>query len=86
MSEIERALLTQDYSLWHDQLHMLKGGASDVGAYQLARLCVEAEHIKPFEIGASVARDKLIEVRAALGEAHASLSTYLDKKLSAERV
>ncbi len=86
MSEIERALLTQDYSLWHDQLHMLKGGASDVGAYQLVRLCAEAERIKPFEISASVARDKLIEVRAALGEAHASLSAYLDKKLSAERV
>ena len=84
MSEIERALLTQDYSLWHDQLHMLKGGASDVGAYQLARLCAEAERIKPFEISASVARDKLIEVRAGLGEAHASLSAYLDSRLSAE--
>jgi two-component system sensor histidine kinase RpfC len=84
MSEIERALLTQDYSLWRDQLHMLKGGASDVGACQLARLCAEAELIKPFEISASVARDRLIAVRAALGEAHASLAAYLDSRLSAE--
>ena len=50
INEVERALITQDYSLWHDQLHMLKGGASDIGACQLARLCNEAERIKPFEI------------------------------------
>ena len=86
MSEVERALLTQDYGLWHDQLHMLKGGASDVGAYQLARLCTEAERIKPFEITASLARDKLMEVRAALSEAQTALAAYMDRKLRAERV
>ncbi|MEQ1661707.1 MAG: ATP-binding protein [Thiobacillus sp.] len=86
LNEVERALITQDYSLWHDQLHMLKGGASDVGAHQLARLCSEAERIKPFEINGQVAREKLDSVRQALAEAHAALTTYTDRKLRAESI
>lgn len=85
MIEVERALLTQDYSLWHDQLHMLKGGASDVGAYQLANLCAEAEKIKPFEITATLARDKLVKVRHALNEVHTWLISYQDAKLPTEQ-
>ena len=50
LRDIERALAAQDYGQWHHQLHMLKGGASDVGANQLAQLCTEAERIKPFEL------------------------------------
>jgi two-component system sensor histidine kinase RpfC len=83
MTEVERALLTQDYGLWHDQLHMLKGGASDVGAHQLAGICTDAERIKPFEIGTVLAREKLVAVRSALGEAQTMLAMYLDQKSSA---
>lgn len=83
--EVERALLTQDYKVWHDQLHMLKGGASDVGALQLAKLCAEAEKIKPFEITATLARDKLVKVRDALSEARAWLISYQDAKLPTEQ-
>ncbi|MEQ1593382.1 MAG: ATP-binding protein [Thiobacillaceae bacterium] len=86
MTEVERALLTQDYGMWHDQLHMLKGGASDVGANQLAHLCAEAERIKPFEITSGVAREKLMAVRSALGEAQTALMAYLDQKLRAESI
>lgn len=86
LNEVERALITQDYSLWHDQLHMLKGGASDVGAHQLARLCSDAERIKPFEINGQAARQKLDAVRLALGEAHSALTAYTDRKLRAENV
>ncbi len=86
LNEAERALSAQDYSLWHDQLHMLKGGASDVGAYHLARVCAEAERIRPFEIGSHVARERLAAVRAALGEALGALAAYVDRKLRAERV
>jgi two-component system sensor histidine kinase RpfC len=86
MTEVERALLTQDYGMWHDQLHMLKGGASDVGANQLARLCAEAERIKPFEITSAIAREKLMAVRSALGEAQTALMAYLDRELRAESV
>jgi len=84
INEVERALITQDYSLWHDQLHMLKGGASDMGACQLARLCSEAERIKPFEITSPAARKSLEAVRLALTDAQAALATYTDRKLRAE--
>lgn len=82
--EIERALHTEDFGMWHDQLHMLKGGASDVGAHELARLCAEAERIKPYEITASLARDKLVIVRSALEQAQTSLEKYQEIKLRAE--
>ena len=82
--EIERALHTEDFGMWHDQLHMLKGGASDVGANELARVCAEAERIKPYEITASLARDKLIIVRSALEQAQTSLEKYQEIKLRAE--
>jgi two-component system sensor histidine kinase RpfC len=83
LGEVERALLKQDYSLWHDQLHMLKGGASDVGAHHLASICADAERIKPFEMGTLVAREKLVAVRSALGEAQTLLAQYNEKKLKA---
>ena len=86
LNEVERALITQDYSLWHDQLHMLKGGASDMGACQLARLCSEAERIKPFEIVSPVAQQKLDAVRLALTDAQTALAAYTDRKLRAENV
>ena len=82
--EIERALRTEDFGMWHDQLHMLKGGASDVGAHELARLCAEAERIKPYEITASLAKDKLLIVKSALEQAQTSLKKYQAVKLRTE--
>lgn len=82
--EIERALRTEDFGMWHDQLHMLKGGASDVGAHELARLCAEAERIKPYEITATLAKDKLLIVKSALEQAQTSLEQYQAGKLRTE--
>jgi two-component system sensor histidine kinase RpfC len=84
LRDIERAVVTQDYGQWHDQLHMLKGGASDVGANQLAQACVEAERIKPFEFASSLSNDKLDAVRSALAGAQAALGAYQTSKLRAE--
>ncbi len=84
LRDIERALASQDYGQWHDQLHMLKGGASDVGASRLAQLCTEAERIKPYEMGDACTRQKLDDVRLALNEAQTALMAYLDRKLRAE--
>lgn len=85
ISEVEHALLTNDYGLWHDQLHMLKGGASDVGAQALARQCAKAERIKPYEIMTQVAQDELEQVHEALAQAQSALALYQNRKLSAER-
>jgi two-component system sensor histidine kinase RpfC len=86
LREIERALQTQDYGYWHDQLHMLKGGASDVGANQLAQVCAEAERLKPFELASGLAHARLDAVRAAAADARAALGAYQNSKLRAEHL
>jgi len=86
LRDIERALIAQDYGQWRDQLHKLKGGASDLGANQLAQLCAEAERIKPYEMTGIGAGQKLDGVRLALAGAQAALTAYLDRKLRAEGI
>ena len=58
--------------------------ASDVGAHELARLCAEAERIKPYEITATLAKDKLLIVKSALEQAQTSLEKYQAVKLRTE--
>ena len=84
LRDIERALAAEDYGQWHDQLHMLKGGASDVGANRLAQRCAEAERIKPFEFATHLGRAKLDTVRDALADAQTALSAYQASRLRAE--
>jgi two-component system sensor histidine kinase RpfC len=84
--DIERALAAQDYGQWLDQLHKLKGGASDVGASQLALRCAEAERVKPFELGTRLANDRLEAVRLALAAAQTALAAYKASRLRAEHV
>ncbi|MFO7542167.1 MAG: ATP-binding protein [Thiobacillus sp.] len=86
LRDIERALAAQDYDQWRDQLHMMKGGASDVGANRLAQLCTEAERTKLFELTSDQAQDRLDAVRSALADALAALDAYLTSKLRAERL
>ena len=85
INNVQRALTTKDYGLWQDQLHLLKGGASDVGAFCLARQCAVAERIKPFEISEKTAEDELTQVCEALAQALSALANYQDRKLSAGR-
>ncbi|MDA8129508.1 MAG: ATP-binding protein [Betaproteobacteria bacterium] len=84
LRDIEHALAEQDYGQWHDHLHMLKGGARDIGANRLAQLCSEAEHIKPFELATPAANARLDAVREALDAVHAMLAAYQSGKLRAE--
>ncbi|MHB1214284.1 MAG: ATP-binding protein [Thiobacillus sp.] len=84
LRDIERALAALDYGQWHHQLHMLKGGARDIGANQLAQRCAEAERVKPFELATPQARDTLDTVRDALSATQASLQAYQASKLRAE--
>ena len=81
--ETGSALSAQDYGAWKDHLHMLKGGASDVGCTQLSAVCIEAERIKPYEIAQPIARERLAAVRAALDSAKAALDDYLASQRSA---
>lgn len=86
LREIGRALAEQDYARWHDELHMLKGGANDIGANRLADVCAAAERIKPYEMCDAVAHQRLDDVRLALAEAQAALAAYLDRALRAENI
>jgi two-component system sensor histidine kinase RpfC len=84
LRDIERALAAQDYGQWHHQLHMLKGGARDVGANPLAQRCVEAERIKAFELATRLAHDRLDAVRSALAATQSALAAYQANKLRAD--
>ncbi|MEW5965385.1 MAG: ATP-binding protein [Pseudomonadota bacterium] len=86
LQEVELALQTENYGLWHDQLHKLKGGARDVGARRLAEVCAEAERIKPFEFAQTGARPLLDSVVRAHEGATAALHAYLERELRAERI
>ncbi len=85
LRDTELALTTQDYGQWHHHLHMLKGGASDVGANLLAQRCAEAERVKPFELSTHLAETRLDAVRSALEDANAALASYQERRLRAER-
>ncbi|MFZ5574605.1 MAG: ATP-binding protein [Pseudomonadota bacterium] len=86
LHNIERALQLENYSLWHDQLHKLKGGARDVGALHLAEHCAEAERIRVFELATATAREKFDAVLRAHADAQAALQAYLERELRAERI
>jgi two-component system sensor histidine kinase RpfC len=65
---------------------MLKGGASDVGANQLAQRCAEAERIKPFELATNLAQIRLDAVRLALADAQTALAAYQAARLRTEHL
>jgi two-component system sensor histidine kinase RpfC len=77
------ALHEQNYGTWKDQLHMLKGGASDVGAISMAEICAEAERIKPFEIALPLAAESLAKVDDAQQAALAALDDFLARQRNA---
>lgn len=83
MQATRLALQEQNYGAWKDQLHMLKGGASDVGALAMADTCAEAERIKPFEIALPVAAESLSKVHAAQQAALAALDDFLARQRNA---
>jgi two-component system sensor histidine kinase RpfC len=83
LAAIDQALRDRDYPAWKDQFHTLKGGASDVGALQLAQYCADAERLQPYELGNAVARERLGQVREAWTTAGAALSDYLSRQASA---
>lgn len=85
LGAIEQAAKNRDYPAWKDQFHTLKGGASDVGALELAQRCAEAERIQLYELGTAVSREALDRAREALKSAGLALEEYLSRQASARR-
>jgi two-component system sensor histidine kinase RpfC len=77
------ALEERNYGAWKDQLHMLKGGASDVGAQAMAEACAEAERLKPFEIALPLASERLAMVNAAQQTALVAMDDFLARQRNA---
>ncbi len=78
-----QALTEQDYGTWKDQLHTLKGGASDVGAIAMSDICAAAERIKPFEIAQPLAAEHLSKVAAAQQATLLALEDFLARQRNA---
>jgi two-component system sensor histidine kinase RpfC len=78
-----QALEERNHGAWKDHLHMLKGGASDVGAIAMAEACAEAERIKPFEIAQPLASERLAMVNAAQQAALTAMKDFLARQQSA---
>jgi two-component system sensor histidine kinase RpfC len=78
-----RALEERNHGAWMEHLHMLKGGASDVGALAMADACAEAERIKPFEIALPLAAERLAAVNAAQQTALTAMEDFLARQQSA---
>lgn len=79
----QQALEERNYGAWKENLHMLKGGASDVGALAMAEACSDAERIKPFEIGQPLASERLAAVSAAQKTVLTAMEEFLARQQSA---
>jgi two-component system sensor histidine kinase RpfC len=83
LQAMRQALAERNYGAWKEQLHMLKGGASDVGAQAMAEACAEAERIKPFEISHPLASERLETVGTAQQAVLAAMEEFLARQQSA---
>ena len=82
LAATREALAARDYSAWKDHLHMLRGGASDVGALSMVHACIEGERIKPFEIAQPLAEERLAAVAAEQQAALAAMQAFLERQHS----
>jgi two-component system sensor histidine kinase RpfC len=78
-----QALDERNFGVWKDHLHMLKGGASDVGAMAMADACADAERIRPFEIAQTLASERLAAVTAAQQAVLTAMEDFLARQQSA---
>lgn len=77
LAEIQLSLFSRDVTKWQKQLHLLKGGAYDIGAFKLANLCIEAERMPLHEQSRNDAKQKLNDIRLALAEVNSAVDVYV---------
>jgi two-component system sensor histidine kinase RpfC len=83
LQDSRKALEARDHAAWQDHLHMLKGGASDVGALALAEACAQAERIKPYEIAQPLALDRFAVVQVTQQAVLTAMEDFLARQQSA---
>lgn len=73
VSNIKKAMY-DDYLEYRDSLHALKGSATELGASKLVDICLEAEALKPFDMGSDKIRQMCINIELVFNETVAALN------------
>ena len=73
VGNIKKAM-QDDYLEYRDNLHALKGSATELGASKLVDICVEAEALKPFDMGSDKIRQMCMNIEEVFNETVTALS------------
>lgn len=73
---IKRAV-DDDYFVYRESLHALKGSAIELGANKLVKLCIQCESLKPFDIGTNYIFDLAEQVENTFVQTIESLEDSL---------
>ncbi len=77
-----------DYLDYRENLHALKGSATELGAHRLVAACIRGESVKPYDMGSETTQQTCIHVEKMFNETVTALNsvvtvgrnTYPDKK------
>lgn len=83
MAELGAAVAEQDYRRLRDAVHGLKGSAGELGGAQLVCLCIEAESLKPYQVGASEFSAMVERIKAAFDGTCVALTDFLERQRDA---
>jgi two-component system sensor histidine kinase RpfC len=83
MDELEAAVFEEDYPRFRDAVHGLKGSAGELGGVQLVRLCIEAEGLKPYQLGSPELRAMADKIKQTFNSTCVALTQYLDRQRNA---
>jgi len=70
-----------DYLTYRESLHALKGSAAEIGAKQLVALCIEAETLKPINVGEAKVIALSTEIDLAFIQSVSALKNMINSKL-----
>lgn len=70
-----------DYLSYRESLHALKGSAAEIGAKQLVNLCLEAETLKPIDVGEAKVIALCKEIDHAFIQSVSALKNTIDSNL-----
>jgi len=70
-----------DYLEYRENLHALKGSATELGAGKLVASCTEAEALKPYDMGS----DRIIQMSLYIEEVFNNTVTALNNAVTVEQ-
>ena len=80
-----QAAITNDYLLFRESLHALKGAASELGANKLSDACLRGEAFKPFDIGTEELNVFINELEYIYNKTVEALTEALNKASTEEK-